>query len=68
MAINVDEAGKRGGRVVLGKYGRGFFVRIGKKGQKAMRDRYPNMASRWGKLGGRPRKPKLEDFTGSGSK
>jgi hypothetical protein len=62
MAISVDEAGRRGGRVVLEKYGRGFFVRIGKKGQKVMRERYPNMAPQWGKKGGRPRKLSLEEI------
>lgn len=46
---------------VLGNRGRGHFVRIGRKGQSAMRQKYPDMARQWGKLGGRPRKPKLAD-------
>jgi len=33
--------------------GHDFFVEIGRKGQKVMRTRYPNMAREWGKLGDR---------------
>lgn len=68
MSITVNEAGHRGGLSVFRARGCQFFADIGRKGQRVMRARYPNMASQWGKLGGRPRKPKLEDFTGSGSK
>ena len=60
----VREAGRRGGLAVLRKYGRRFFVETGRKGQAAMRERYPNMASEWGKKGGRPRKPHLDDIVG----
>jgi len=68
MSITVNEAGRRGGLTVFRHRGRQFFTEIGKKGQRAMRARYPNMASRWGKLGGRPKKPKLEEVMGNGSK
>jgi hypothetical protein len=57
--LNVQEAGRLGGLAVLRKRGRAFFAEIGKSGQKAMRRKYPNMASVWGKLGGRPRKSSL---------
>ena len=57
MAISVDQAGRLGGLECLRKWGRGFYVAIGSKGQMAMRQRYPDMARQWGKLGGRPRKP-----------
>jgi len=59
MSITVNEAGKKGGLSVLRNRGRQFFTKIGKQGNLAMRHKYPNMASEWGKLGGRPRKPKL---------
>jgi hypothetical protein len=59
MAMTVNEAGHRGGLVVFHRRGRDFFVCIGKKGQKAMRTKYPNKAREWGKLGGRPKKPNL---------
>lgn len=68
MGISVNEAGKRGGYVVLEKYGRGFFVRIGKRGQEIMRGRYPNSASEWGKRGGRPNKLNLRDIMGEAKK
>ena len=54
--VTVSEAGRKGGLSVLQKRGRNFFKGIGRKGQKTMRKRYPNMASEWGKKGGRPRK------------
>jgi hypothetical protein len=59
MKLGVDEAGKLGGLTVLAKKGRIHFVEIGKKGQRVMRARYPNMASVWGKRGGRPKKLNL---------
>jgi general stress protein YciG len=64
MGITVREAGQIGGLTVLKAHGRDFFVRIGKKGQEAMRARYPNMASQWGKKGGRPKKPNLTEIRG----
>ena len=59
MSITVAEAGRRGGLSVLRKRGREFYAEIGRKGQKALRDKHPNMASIWGKQGGRPRKSTL---------
>ena len=54
--ITVNEAGRRGGLACLRNKGNDFFVEIGRKGQQAMREKYPNFASQWGKLGGRPKK------------
>ena len=54
--ITVIEAGRRGGLALLGMRGHKHFAEIGKKGQEALRKRYPGMASEWGKKGGRPRK------------
>jgi hypothetical protein len=59
MTITVIEAGRKGGLKVLDTHGRDFFVRIGRKGQRAMRTKYPDMAKLWGKLGGRPKKPSI---------
>lgn len=61
VAITVNEAGRRGGLTVLRNRGREFYAQIGIKGQQVMRARHPNMASKWGKLGGRPRKLSLSD-------
>jgi general stress protein YciG len=54
--ITVNEAGRRGGLSLLAKRGHNHFTEIGKKGQEALRKRYPGMASEWGKKGGRPKK------------
>lgn len=45
-----------GGFAVLRNRGRQFYIEIGRKGQRAMRAKYPDSASEWGKKGGRPRK------------
>jgi len=68
MSLTVAEAGKRGGLKLLETRGRNYFVAIGKKGQAIMRQKYPSMANRWGKLGGRPRKPTLDSIMGEKSK
>jgi len=69
MTITVEEAGRKGGLAVLRNRGRQFFVEIGREGQLAMRRKYPkNMASEWGKRGGRPRKPMLKEIMGKESK
>jgi len=64
IKITVNEAGRKGGLKVLRERGRSYFVDIGRKGQLVTRSRYANMASRWGRLGGRPRKPKLSSSIG----
>ena len=64
MAITVVEAGRRGGLTLFQRHGREFFAEIGRKGQSVMRQKYPGMASEWGRLGGRPRKLKLEEVAG----
>lgn len=67
MAITVDEAGRKGGLALLRNRGREFYAEIGRKGQKAMRAKYPDSASEWGRKGGRPGKPTLNNM-GRGSK
>jgi hypothetical protein len=68
MSVTVGEAGRRGGLKLLETRGRDYFVRIGRKGQEAMRQKHPGMASRWGALGGRPRKLTLGQIMGEKSK
>lgn len=60
MSMTVAEAGKKGGLSVAKQYGRAFFSSIGRRGQRAQRSKYPEMAKEWGKMGGRPRKPALK--------
>jgi general stress protein YciG len=64
MVVTVNEAGRRGGLAVLRNRGHDFYVDIGRRGQKVMRARYPNMAREWGKKGGRPRKSGLQEIMG----
>lgn len=62
MIITVSQAGRRGGLSCLRNRGRVFFAEIGVRGQQAMRDKYPGMAHEWGKMGGRPKKPNLNEM------
>jgi hypothetical protein len=64
MTMTVSEAGRLGGLATSHRKGHKFFVKIGKKGQKVTRKRYPGMASIWGAMGGRPRKPTLAEIEG----
>jgi hypothetical protein len=57
--ITVQSAGRRGGVSLFNKMGHAYFSEIGKKGQQALREQYPGMASAWGKKGGRPKKNNL---------
>jgi len=57
----VVEVGRKGGLALVAKRGRFWFAQIGAKGQRALRAKYPDMAQKWGKRGGRPRKPMLSD-------
>ena len=59
-AITVAAAGRKGGLGLLDKRGKKHFAEIGKKGQEVIKKRYPGMASKWGKKGGRPRKDNIE--------
>jgi general stress protein YciG len=68
MTLTVVEAGRQGGLKVLRTHGRDFFIRIGRKGQGAMRAKYPDMAKQWGKLGGRPKKLTLNQIMGEKGK
>lgn len=65
--MTVSEAGRLGGLALLFKHGKKHFREIGNRGQQVLRQRYPGMASEWGKKGGRPRKPSLNEL-GQGGK
>ena len=66
--LSVRGAGRLGGLAVLQKHGRNHFAEIGKLGQKMMRSRNPNMASTWGRQGGRPKKLTLKESSGEKGK
>jgi general stress protein YciG len=64
----VQEAGRLGGLKLFHNRGRAYFAEIGRRGQRTMRQKHPDMASRWGKLGGRPKKLTLGQIMGEKSK
>ena len=66
--VTVNEAGRQGGLAVLKSRGKEFFIRIGSLGQASMRQKYPDKAREWGKLGGRPKKPALNTILGEEGK
>jgi len=68
MSLTVAEAGKLGGLKLLRTRGHDYFVAIGRKGQAAMRRRHPGMAAEWGRTGGRPKKPALQEIMGEARK
>lgn len=55
--ISVRTAGHLGGTRTAALHGRNHFVNAGKRGQQVFCQRYAREdRSRWGKLGGRPKK------------
>jgi general stress protein YciG len=62
--ISVREAGRRGGQATLENQGRDFFSRIGKKGGERTAQLYHELLSDFGKMGGRPRRPILDEIMG----
>jgi len=62
--ISVKDAGQRGGRATLESQGADFFRRIGKKGGQRTKELYGDLLSKFGKKGGRPKRPNLEDMGG----
>jgi general stress protein YciG len=62
--MTVQEAGRRGGLTTLDNQGRDFFSRIGKKGGKRTAQLYRELLSEFGKQGGRPRRPSLDECLG----
>lgn len=62
--ISVQEAGRRGGRATLENQGADFFKRIGTKGGRRTAELYGELLREFGRRGGRPRRPHLEDSAG----
>ncbi len=58
--MSVSEAGRRGGLKTLAARGREHFRTAGRKGAAALRANHDRASFvKWGKQGGRPRKPTL---------
>ena len=64
--ITCQEAGRRGGRSTLARRGTAFFQEIGRKGGKRQKELYHDLLAEFGKLGGRPRRPSLNESMGEG--
>ena len=62
--ITVREAGARGGRATLESQGVDFFKRIGKRGGQRTKELYGELLSEFGKRGGRPKRPALNESAG----
>lgn len=66
-AITVQEAGRRGGCVTRDRYaGTDFYQRIGAKGGKRQKELYADLLAEFGRRGGRPRRPSLNESVGEG--
>lgn len=60
--ITASEAGRRGGLATLKNQGREHFKKIGKKGGNRTAELYHDLLSKFGKKGGRPRRPALDEY------
>jgi general stress protein YciG len=60
MSMSVKQAGRKGGLATKCKHGLAFLKDIGQKGGQTTSVRYKDKHSYWGKMGGRPRKEKLD--------
>ena len=62
--ISVKVAGRRGGMTTRDRYGSDFYRRIGKIGGERTRELYAELLKEFGKRGGRPRLPTLNEYMG----
>jgi general stress protein YciG len=62
--MTVKQAGRRGGNSTLERHGRKFFQQIGRKGGKRTAELYGDLLREFGKKGGRPRLPSLDEYMG----
>lgn len=66
--ITVAEAGRRGGCATRDRFqGTDFYRRIGAKGGRRQKELHHELLAEFGRLGGRPRRPHLENTVGEGS-
>lgn len=62
--VTCREAGARGGRATVENQGTDFFKRIGRKGGQRTAELYRELLSEFGKRGGRPKRPTLDESVG----
>jgi general stress protein YciG len=66
--ISVGEAGRRGGQATLQNHGIKHFKKIGHKGGQRPAMLYGQFLSEFGKKGGRPRRPILNNLMEEGDR
>lgn len=59
IEVSVRDAGRRGGRATLEKYGRDYFKIIGRRGGQKTKELYRDLFRKNGRKGGRPQKPEI---------
>ena len=64
VEMTVREAGQRGGRATRERHGVEFYRQIGARGGETTKRRWGHLFSQFGKKGGRPRRPNLENSLG----
>jgi general stress protein YciG len=62
--LTVTQAGQRGGCATRDRHGVEFLRKIAQKGGRTTATRYHNLLSEFGKRGGRPRRPALNEDLG----
>lgn len=63
--ISVQVAGRRGGLSTSARYrGTGFYQRIGAMGGRVTATRWHDLLAEFGRRGGRPRRPALNECVG----
>jgi len=66
--ITVAAAGRRGGLATSARFrGTDFYQRIGAIGGKRQKELYADLLAEFGRRGGRPRRPNLENTVVEGS-
>ena len=62
--ISVTEAGRKGGTTTRDRHGAKFYEQIGRRGGESTKKKYAHLLSEFGKKGGRPRRPTLDESMG----
>ncbi len=63
--MTVKQAGRRGGNITRGRYAAaGFYQRIGAKGGRKTAELHADLLQQFGRRGGRPRRPSLNESLG----
>ncbi len=62
--ITCREAGRRGGSMTRERHGLDFYRKIGALGGETTKKRWGHLFAQFGKRGGRPRRPTLDEFVG----